>query len=51
MVVSSLKIAWHVPPMPGDRFNLEYVLITFRLDKLTENCSHKISSRTGSKLV
>jgi len=19
-VVSSLKIAWHVPPMPGDRF-------------------------------
>jgi hypothetical protein len=20
MVVSSLKIAWHVPPMPGNRF-------------------------------
>jgi hypothetical protein len=26
MVVSSLKIAWHVPPMPGDRFNKQGLL-------------------------
>jgi hypothetical protein len=23
--IPSLKIAWHVPPMPGNRFNLEPV--------------------------
>ena len=35
MVVSSLKTAWHVPPMPGNRFKQALKIITARQKTLT----------------
>jgi hypothetical protein len=50
MVVSSLKIAWHVPPMPGDRFNQEMLVLDgYHWQKLIENNRYKTRKQAYSK--